>query len=126
MDDSNLLGKILLLVTHEGFVLVFWTHGGVLEDSNPLGEKFSICDSLGSWLMVLAHKGVSLVTYNPLGSVFKPFDPLGNAFKILHVYQPTEGYFHHLLMFLDLLRMSLIFFFFSLNFPPSKSPMGIF
>ena len=76
--------------------MVFWTHGGVLEDSDPLEEKFSICESLGSWLMVLAHKGVSLVTSNPLGSVFKHFNLVENVFNILHVFQPTEGYFHHL------------------------------
>ena len=96
MDDSDFLGKILLLITHEGVVLVFWTHEGVLEDSNPLGENFSIYDSLGSWLMVLAHKGISLVTSNPLGSVFKLSDPIGNVFIILHVFQPVEVYFHHL------------------------------
>ena len=96
LDDSDFLGKILLLITHEGVVLVFWTHEGVLEDSNPLGENFSIYDSLGSCLMVLAHKGISLVTSNPLGSVFKPTDPIGNVFIILHVFQPVEVYFHHL------------------------------
>ena len=46
--------------------------------------------------MVLAHKGISLVTSNPLGSVFKPSDPIGNVFIILHVFQPVEVYFHHL------------------------------
>ena len=46
--------------------------------------------------MVLAHKGVSLVTSNPLGSVFKHFNLVENVFNILHVFQPTEGYFHHL------------------------------
>ena len=76
--------------------MVFWTHEGVLEDSNPLRENFSIYDSLGSCLMVLAHKGISLVTSNPLGSVFKPSDPIGNVFIILHVFQPVEVYFHHL------------------------------
>jgi len=54
---------------HEGVVLTFRTYGEVLDDSNSLGENSSFGDSLGSWLMVLTYKGVSLVTSNPLGSV---------------------------------------------------------
>ena len=45
----DLLGKILFLVTYEGLILVLWTRGEVLDDSNSLGESFSICDLLESW-----------------------------------------------------------------------------
>jgi len=43
-----LMGNILLLMTHEGVILVFWTYKEVLDDSDSLGEGFSICNSLES------------------------------------------------------------------------------
>lgn len=94
-DDFDLLGKLLLLVTHNVMILVYWTHGEVLDHSDPFGEDFSIYVSLKSCLMVLTHKGVFLVTSNPLGSVLRPSNLLGNVFNIFHVFQPVEKYLHH-------------------------------
>ena len=95
-----LMGKILPLVIHEGVVLVSRTHGEVLDDSDPLGEGFSICDSLKSWLMILTHKGVSLVTSNPVGSLLGPSNPLGN---VLGPFNPLGNIFRNFISF-DLLR----------------------
>ena len=95
-----LMGKILLLVIHEGVVLVSRTHWEVLDDSDPLGEGFSICDSLKSWLMILTHERVSLVTFNPLGSVLGPSNPLGN---VLRPSNPLGSIFRIFISF-DLLR----------------------
>ena len=67
----DLLEKILFLVTHKGVILVIWTCGEVLDDSNSLRESFSICDLLGSWWMVLTHKRVSLVTSSLLGDAYR-------------------------------------------------------
>ena len=44
LDDSNPVGRILILVAHEGIFLVSWTHEEVLDDFDPLGERFSTCD----------------------------------------------------------------------------------
>ena len=95
-----LMGKIIILVTHKGVVLVSWTHREVLDDSDPLAEGFSIYDSLKSWLMILTHERVSLVTFNPLGSVLGPSNPLGN---VLRPSNPLGSIFRIFISF-DLLR----------------------
>ena len=77
---SGSLGKTLFLTSLEGVVLVFWTHEGALDDF-ILGKTCLFYDSLGSWLMILTHRGVSLS--NPLGHAFDLFDPLGMLWESL-------------------------------------------
>ena len=50
-----------------------WTRGGVLHDTS---KNYAFCNSLGIWLMVLTHEGVSLVISNLQRDVLDPFNPL--------------------------------------------------